>query len=99
MTSRPQPVSRTSQPQVCRHRSDRSYYLAFRKHRHHPPGGALALPLALMPRAEGCQPVQPRREAGYRRRGMLRDSSPAAMSLRPTSNDCFPVFTGRESEV
>lgn len=99
MTTRPQPVLRTSQPQVCRHRSARSSYLEFRKHRHHPQGGGLDLPLALMLRAEGCQPVQRRRAAGYRRRGMLRDSSPTAMMLRCTNNDCSRAFTGLGSEV
>lgn len=99
MTSRPQPVSQTSQPQACRHRSAIFSYLASRKHRHHPLGGGLVLPLVLMPRAEDCQPVRRRRSAGYLRRGMPRDLSPTAAMPRPTNSGCSLASTGRGSEV
>lgn len=99
MTTRPQPVSQTSQHPVCRHRSARSSYLASRKHRNHPQGGGLVLPLALMLRAEGCQPVHHRRAAGCHCHGMLRGSNPTAIMVRCTNNDCFLAFTGRENGV
>lgn len=92
-------MSQTSQPQACRHRSARSSYLAYRKHRHHLLGDGLVLPLASMLRAVGCQQVRHRRAAGCRCRGMLRDSSPTALMLSNTSADSSLAFTGRESEV
>lgn len=57
------------------------------------------MPLGLMLRAEGFQPARHRRAAGYRCHGMLRDSSPTAIMLRCTNNDCSLAFTGRGSEV
>lgn len=99
MTSRPQPVSQTSQVPVCRHKSVRSYYLASRKHRDRPQEGGLVLLLALMPRAEGFQPVRHHRAAGYRCHGMPRDSNPTAIMLMCTNIDCFLVFTGQERGV
>lgn len=99
MTSRPQPVSQTSQAPVCRHKSVRSYYLASRKHRDHSQEGGLVLLLVLMLRAGGFQPVRHLRAAGYRCHGMLRASNPTAIMLRRTNIDCFLVFTGQESGV
>lgn len=99
MTSGPQLVSQTSQPQACRHRSARSCYLAFRKRRRRPLGYGLVSLLALMPRVGGCQPVRHRQAAGYRCRDMRRDWSPTVLMLRCTSADSSLAFTGQESGV